>query len=208
MLRSQLLSEIFELLSLLLDLLTLLVFHELHLVDSLEDVGLPLLFSLKLADEELRPLERCLGSLCTSSGSLINSLEAHETKAKKVLATFQFSLAIESSILHELDVHDFTERGEEFEQILLCRLDAFGWVQRETSEVEIVTSHLLFELEGFETEESFSHCFLESRHNIQFLSPLLFFFFVFLRLTFSVLEMLESFSGIVRAVKTDKPEST
>ena len=60
MLRSQLLSKIFELLSLLLDLFTLLVFHELHLVYSLEDVGLPLLFSLKLADEELRPLERCL----------------------------------------------------------------------------------------------------------------------------------------------------
>ena len=60
MLRSQLLSKVFELLSLLLDLFTLLVFHELHLVDSLEDVGLTLLFGLKLADEELRPLERCL----------------------------------------------------------------------------------------------------------------------------------------------------
>ena len=60
LLRSQLLSKSFELLSLLLDLFTLLVFHELHLVNSLEDVGLPLLFSLKLADEELRPLERCL----------------------------------------------------------------------------------------------------------------------------------------------------
>ena len=124
-----------------------------------------------------------------------------------MLATFQFSLSIESSILHELDVHDFTERGEEFEQILLCRLDTFGWVQRETSEVEIVTSHLLFELEGFKTEESFSHCFLESWHNIQFLSPFLIIFFAFLRLTFSVLEMLKSFSSIVRTVKTDKPKS-
>ena len=60
MLRSQLLSKIFELLSLLLDLFALFVFHELHLVYSLEDVGLSLLFGLELADEELRPLERCL----------------------------------------------------------------------------------------------------------------------------------------------------
>ena len=60
LLRSQLLCEIFELLCLLSDLLTLLVFHELHLVDPLEDVGFALLLGLKLAYEELRPLERCL----------------------------------------------------------------------------------------------------------------------------------------------------
>ena len=60
LLRSQLLSKIFELLRLLSDLLTLLVFHELHLVDPLEDVGFALLLGLKLAYEELRPLERCL----------------------------------------------------------------------------------------------------------------------------------------------------
>ena len=148
----------------------------------------------------------CLGCLCSGSCGLIYSLEANKSKSEKVLATFQFSLCLKGLVLHELHIHDLAIGGEEFEEVLLSCLNALCWVQWEASEVQVVTSHLLFELESLQPEIGFSRCLLERWHDIQPMGWFLGFFFALLLVALLVLEVLERLPRILVAVEADEPE--
>ena len=208
MLCSQLVTEVLELLHVLLVLFTLLVPGELELIDAFKHMSSALLLCFELTEVEMAASERRLRCLCTSSGRLINSLEADESEAKEMLTALLLGFFIQLPVLHQLHVSYITEGGEEFEEFFLCVLDAHDWIQWEASEVEVVASHLLLVLESLQTEVGLTCLLLQSRNDVQpWFSIYLFTFLAFFMVIVSVLEVFEGLPCIFLLGKADEAEA-
>ena len=165
--RSEIVTELLQLLHVLLDLFSFLVAGKLDLIDSFKHMSLALLSCLELADVERVTSEWSLGRFDPSSLSIFNALVANKSEAKHGVIWLRFCTFVGLSGKHELDVADFTEGGKELSQLFLCLLDGDRRIDREATEVKVLSGHLLLVLEGAHADVGFSEFSLESRDNVE-----------------------------------------
>lgn len=133
-------------------------------------MSLTLLPGLELANVESASTEWSLGRLHPRSLSVFDTLEADKAEAKHVGGAVGRILGRTSRralASHQLDIGDLSEYLEELGQLTLCLLHRHKWIDWKAPEVQVLSSHLLFEFEGSHADVSFAKLLFQSRHDIE-----------------------------------------
>ena len=127
----------------------------------------PLLSRLKLADEERAATEGSLGCLNSCPLCVFDTLVAYEAEAKHA-----FTRVVTSFLRfpgeHQLEIADFAKCREEVDKLFLRVSGRYSWVDWEATEVKVLSSHLLLELESSHAYIRLTKLLLQGGNHVEF----------------------------------------